>query len=288
MTAPVADGGPFWVDVQGWVEARSDGSAPSTGGPPAERSGQPPVERLAVRLDEPPGGASCAVLYFHGFGSDQLGDKAAFFRARALASGLAFCSFDFRGHGSSEGDLRGLTLSRNLADAQAARGFLAGRGYSQVVLFGSSMGGATALWHGARHPRGVVAGCFIAPALTMAEAFVRFLGEEGTRQWRHDEFFRFVDGDRSCELGWGLVEDFQRFDRRQLGRIYRIPSLIFQGKLDDRVPWRMVRDFVENARLDGPKAIHLHLFEDGDHRLTDRLELLWKLTVTHLGELGIV
>ncbi len=34
--------------------------------------------------------------------------------------------------------------------------------------------------------------------------------------------------------------------------------------------------------------LRLHLFDDGDHRLVDRLELLWELTVAHLGELGVV
>ena len=261
-----------------WVEVRAGESV-------EPKAASSEVEKLAVLLDEPPSGAPCAVLYFHGFGSDQLADKAAFFRAQAVASGLAFCSFDFRGHGHSEGDLRGLTLSRNLADAWAVHQFLASRGYEKIVLFGSSMGAATALWHGARHPEGLVAGYFIAPALTMADAFVNFLGDEGARQWERRGVFLFEDSERSCELGWQLVADFRRYDRRQLAQLYRVPSLIFQGKLDDRVPWRMVREFVDHAPYEG---LQLRLFDDGDHRLVDRVELLWELTVAHLRELAVV
>jgi len=246
-------------------------------------------QRLSLRLAEPlaggADGSNCAVLYFHGFGSDQLGEKADFFRSRALAAGLAFCSFDFRGHGRSEGDLRELTLSRNLADALAVREFLTARGYAKVVLLGSSMGGLTALWHGARQPEGVVAGCFIAPALTFADSFLQFLSPEEARQWKRQGVFRFDDGERSCELGWELIENFRQFDRHLLARIYRIPSLILQGKLDNRVSWRMVRDFVAEA---ASGAFQLRLFEDGDHRLADRKELLWAEIVNHLGLLGLL
>ena len=74
------------------------------------------VSHLAVRCDPPrragaPGVPS--VLYLHGLGSHQSGEKAEFFRRQALDAGLGFCSFDFQGHGQSGGDLNGLTLTRN-------------------------------------------------------------------------------------------------------------------------------------------------------------------------------
>ncbi|HYE76838.1 MAG TPA: alpha/beta hydrolase, partial [bacterium] len=63
------------------------------------------VSHLAVRYDEPPGGGSLCLLYLHGFGSDQWGEKAEFFRDRALAAGFGFCSLDFQGHGRSGGTM---------------------------------------------------------------------------------------------------------------------------------------------------------------------------------------
>ncbi len=112
---------------------------------------------LAVRLAEPELGSELVVLYLHGFGSRQSGEKADFFRRQLLGRGLAVCSFDFQGHGESGGSMLELTLSRNLQDISRANDFLRQRGYQRVVLMGSSMGGASALWYAARNPQAVEA-----------------------------------------------------------------------------------------------------------------------------------
>ena len=93
--------------------------------PVAGADGEP--SHLAVRLAEPAGGrrSRFTFLYLHGFGSKQSGEKADFFRARALEGGMPFCSFDFQGHGESGGRMRDLTFSRNLDDLAAVHDFLA-------------------------------------------------------------------------------------------------------------------------------------------------------------------
>jgi pimeloyl-ACP methyl ester carboxylesterase len=242
-------------------------------------------EHLCFRLAEPPGGARYAALYLHGFGSDQEGEKGAFFCAQALAAGLAVASFDFRGHGRSGGTLRDLTLSRNLADAALARDFLRRRGYGEVVLIGSSMGALTALWHVIAEPEGLLGACLIAPALTLADSFLGFLGEEGARRWQQTGVQVFDDGVRRCELGWELVEDFRRYDLDRLAAGYRVPSLIFQGQRDDRVPWRTVERFVDDCSCDG---LELVLYPDGDHRLADRKEVLWDRMAAFLERRGVL
>jgi len=86
-----------------------------------------PDSHLAVQLDAPPDARLC-FLYLHGFGSVQTGEKADFFRQRALESGFAFCSFDFQGHGRSGGTMGGLTLTRNLGDVGRVHDWLRQRG----------------------------------------------------------------------------------------------------------------------------------------------------------------
>ena len=85
---------------------------------------------LAIRLESPkrPAEAPFSVLYLHGFGSSQDGDKAAFFRSRFAEKGIPFCSFDFRGHGQSGGSMETLTISRCLEDTRVARSLLERRG----------------------------------------------------------------------------------------------------------------------------------------------------------------
>jgi pimeloyl-ACP methyl ester carboxylesterase len=231
-------------------------------------------ERIAVRFDELLGvPAPLVVLYLHGFGSRQEGEKATFFRARALESGLAFCSFDFRGHGASQGSMRELTLTRNLADVAAVGQWLAEKGHSRIALFGSSMGGATALWHAALRPRGVAAVALIAPAVGMAVGMERWAGPERLARWEREGSIPFSNEFVACELGWGLMEDLRRYPLDDLVARYRTPTVIFQGKLDDTVEWRDVAAFAGRV---APGIVDLRLFDDGGHRLTERMGELWE------------
>jgi pimeloyl-ACP methyl ester carboxylesterase len=225
--------------------------------------------------DPPP----LCLLYLHGFGSDQAGEKAEFFRLQAGRAGLAFCSFDFEGHGRSGGDMRGLTLSRNLENLHQVADWLAVKGHRRLVLLGSSMGGGTALWYSALHPERVLAGMHLAPALEMGRSLLDWAGPERTRAWQETGTLQFANELVSCELGWQLIEDLRAHPVADLVDRYRTPALLLQGRLDATVPWRSVVDFTTRCAF---RDIELHLFADGDHRLTDRKARLWALMLEFL------
>lgn len=242
-------------------------------------------ERLLTRFYEPsagPGGAPM-VLYLHGFGSDQWGEKADFFRRQALEEGLGFCSFDFQGHGRSGGRMIDLTLSRQLSDVEIVGRMLAERGYGQTVVLGSSMGGLTALWYSALHPERVSCGLCIAPALSLEWSLEDWAGEHGMKNWREKGSIHVDNEIGSWDLGWGFVVDLETYPVSRLQRHCRRPFLILQGKLDDRVEWRQVRNFVDGCEFE---ELELHLFADGDHRLVDRKEQLWRLMRDFLSSRG--
>ena len=238
-------------------------------------------QHLCVRLvaAAEPRAPDLAVLYMHGFASSQSGQKAAFFRRRFLDLGLTVCSFDFRGHGDSGGTMRDLTLSRNLTDAGRVHKHLRELGYRRLVLFGSSMGAASALWYAALHPRGVAATISISPALEIEKSLLARVGAEDAERWRREGALVIDHPLGPQELGWGLIEDLRRYRLRRLAARYAAPALIFQGKHDDSVDWRTVVDLTAGCAYEG---IELHLMADGDHRLVDRLDHLWRLSASFL------
>jgi pimeloyl-ACP methyl ester carboxylesterase len=254
---------------------------------PIDRPGRAP-SHLAVRYSAGEGPRSAAAaadtaapcfLYLHGFGSEQSGEKAEFFRGQALASGFAFCSFDFEGHGRSGGDMRGLTLSRNLENVAAVASWLEARGHPRVFLIGSSMGGGTGMWFSAQHPERVTAGLHIAPALDLEGSLLAWAGAERTRGWQESGIIHFENDLVSCELGWELIEDLRAHSTERLLPRYRTPALLLQGRFDTSVPWRTVVDFATRCPF---REIELHFFADGDHRLTDRKVRLWELMLEFL------
>jgi len=245
------------------------------------------VSHLAVRFDPAPEGFQppLGILYLHGFGSHQAGEKAEFFRARAREAGIPFCSFDFQGHGASGGALAELTLTRNLADVARVHAWLAGRGVSRLAIVGSSMGAGTGLWYAALHPEGIAAGLHIAPALELDRALLAWAGPERTRAWRDSGRIHFENEHVSSELSWSLIEDLRAHPAEQLAQRLRTPALLLQGKRDTSVSWRHVADFAARCRSE---EVELHLFADGDHRLTDRKGRLWDLMQEFLRGRGLL
>ena len=67
------------------------------------------------------------------------------------------------------------------------------------------------------------------------------------------------------EIGFGLVEERERFRARDLAAGWRTPALIFHGLADETVPASDSLEFVERVAF--PK-VELRLLKDGDHRLT--------------------
>lgn len=269
---------------------------------------QAPVERLTLDGDElavrwtPPTAGAASFLYLHGFGSSQDGEKAGYFRRGAAEAGLGFCSLDFRGHGLSGGGFGDLTFSRNLADAGAALDWLGERGVgaggSPLVVFGSSMGGATGLWLAARHPGAFAAGLAIAPALGMERALEERLGEEGIATWRRTGRQRFVNDLVDEEMGWELMADLADYRAADLPPLHVTPTLVFQGMEDDSVDWRLAVELAravaehaaggEGEAGDARRRVEVHLFSAGDHRLLNQRPRMWGMALGFLGGLGLV
>ncbi len=239
------------------------------------------VSHLAVRYAAPAQGRPDlpCFLYLHGFGSDQTGEKADHFRRRALEAGFAFCSFDFQGHGRSGGALRDLTLTRNLDDIARVHAWLGTRGHERLFLLGSSMGGAAALWYSTLQPASIVAGLHIAPALEMEKGLLTWAGPERVRRWEETGLLFFQNDFVATDLAWGLVEDLRAYRLDDLLERYRTPALLLQSRRDASVPWRGVADFATRCAAED---VELHLFADGDHRLTDRKDRLWDLMLEFL------
>ena len=251
------------------------------------RNGKREISHLSVRIDQPQTELEdpLAVLYLHGFGSSQSGDKATFFRHQAVRQGLTFCTFDFQGHGDSGGKIFDLTMSRDLEDVRRVHDVLRARGHRRVVVIGTAMGGLVGLWYSALNPAEIVAGMHISPSLSLEDGLAHWAGEDGLIRWQKKGKISVENDLGTWDLGWDFMEDLFDYHDEQLMELYRTPCLLMQGQQDDRVDWARVQEFAAQCPY---RDIEFHLFADGDHRLTDRKQRLWDQMVTFLSGRGLL
>jgi alpha-beta hydrolase superfamily lysophospholipase len=206
-----------------------------------------------------------AVLYVHGFGSTRGGIKADALEAACVRRGWPFAAFDFRGHGRSGGSLLELRGSGLLEDLAAVAEGLEGRGIRRLFPVGSSMGGWAAAWFALnRGPVAVPALGLIAPAFRFLQRRWDTLTEAQREEWRRTGRLRIRNQWVDLEIGYGIVEETDRYQPEALAARWQTPLLIYHGMADDTVPVADSLAFVEHAAL---PDIELRLLKGGDHRL---------------------
>ncbi len=212
-------------------------------------------------------------VFVHGFVSHRRGEKALFFREQLQARGEAFASLDLAGHGDSDGDLFGLTMSRNLSDLDRGLRFAQKElgPFSSINLVGSSMGGFAAIWYSALNPGMIKKNLLIAPAFEMAGRLILSLGPSKAERWRKERKIHLEAEFATFDLGYEFVEDESHYLIPDLVKRLQTPTLILHGSNDESVPCQLSRSFA--ARVDLAELVEI---EGGDHRLTDHKDRLFK------------
>ncbi|MCO6405910.1 alpha/beta hydrolase [Aurantimonas endophytica] len=215
-------------------------------------------------------GEAPALVWLGGFRSDMRGTKAEHLSGLAGEKGLAFCRFDYSGHGESGGRFEDGTISRWVEDAAAV---IAEAVDGPAILVGSSMGAwiALRLVQQARAVRGgteIVGLLLLAPApdftrrlmepkLTVAQrrelAEKGFLAEPSAYSDEPTIYTRalFEDGVANLVMD-GPIET-------------GCPVTIIQGMADPDVPFEHALGLVSHLPSDG---VVVTLVRDGDHRLS--------------------
>lgn len=221
------------------------------------------------------------VVYAHGFASHQRGEKAVYFGERFVARGVAYLTFDLRGHGASSGTMKDLTVSRAIEDLDTMLDWARAR-FARCVVIGSSLGGQVAAWTAARRPNLIAANLLIAPAFGFYEHRVRDLGEAGLARLRDAGSLTIRNEWMTTTIGRGLVDDAARYPAENLLAAYQTPTLILHGTADTSVPIEGSVDFVRRSTA---RPLELVVYAGGDHRLTAQKPALFDAMMAFLERL---
>jgi uncharacterized protein len=192
------------------------------------------------------------IFYLHGFASGPQSSKAQFFRGYFPTLEIPDLT---------EGDFEHSTLTQQLRYLDSLVGS------EPSALIGSSMGGYLAALFAARHPERVTKLVLMAPAFGLARRWTAMLGETVMQEWQQRGWrsvYHYGEK-RDARVGYDLVADgFQYEDFPNV----REPTLIFHGRRDDAVDYRLSEEFARSR-----PNVELVLL-DSDHQLLDMLDLM--------------
>lgn len=218
-------------------------------------------EQLDGVLHLPGPGRWPCVITAHGLLSAKASDKYLLLAMHLTRAGMACLRFDFRGCGSSGGQLKDTTVTGRIRDLKAVLAHVRDHPAldGRCFLLGSSLGGYVALFVASGTPE------VMATALWATPAHLRDLQSRKESLTAHGlgaAFFREIADGNCAEAPGGVPR-----------------CLIIHGEHDELIPCSHARALYE--RTTAPKV--LEIISGADHRLTDpkhreeavRLSIAW-------------
>jgi len=206
------------------------------------------------------------VLFLGGFMSDMTGTKASFLDDFCKKQGLAYCRFDYFGHGASSGDFLDGTITRWKNDAIAIVDSVV---QGPQIVVGSSMGGWLMLLLAQERPERIRALIGIAAA----PDFVKPLVWDQLTVKQKEEIERLgvsyipaQHQEKPYPITKKFIEDGQKNEVLTGSKILNIkcPVRLLHGVQDKEVPYSYSLKLMNCLASDD---VRLTLIKEGDHRL---------------------
>jgi len=235
--------------------------------------------KLSSVLDYPDEGEKFpCLIQAHGFTSAKDRAPARKFAAALVEAGIASFRFDFTGHGESEGKFEEMTVSQQVDDLKCAYKFvrnLPAIDPDQISLFGSSLGGMTAIL--AAPDLNIKTLHLRAPVSDFLTTRSRLIPEMLIAKWKQQGFLYEnelyhkdipLPENLGKKLNYSYYEDGLSHDCYQAAENIKAPTLIFHGTDDKSVPLSQSQELMKH--LGGKK--NLEIFEGQTHGFNDEYQ----------------
>jgi hypothetical protein len=236
-------------------------------------------EQTTVVLEKPSQDTKKIALLIHGFMSNKDSETNMTLTKRLLTQGVATVRFDLYGHGESFGLFQQLTLSRCLHQAEGLIAWIQEKGYTEISLVGSSLGGLIAIHTAAKHPE-LISLALKCPVSNYPVLWQNRFRQGGMANWEKEGLVSFIFDDQKKRLEYGFYADLLTFNTYADAARIKTRTLIVHGDADEDVPVDQSIRLSDTLRLaSSDKALVLisgadHGFEKPDDftQMIDRIE----------------
>ena len=215
-----------------------------------------------------------AVIISHGFCSNKDRLRLVNLAKALFDAGFGVLRFDFGGCGESED--REITVTNQVEDLKAAIKLMQSKGYSNLGLFGESLGGLTSLLAYDNEIKTLV---LWAP-VTKSKKQELILKEELHNDINEKGFTTFYKDSREFRIPRQYVEEREAVNQKEMLSRIKCPVLIIHGDKDNTIPWTQSKEAMEYL----PKESKLEVIEGGCHKLDSKTNLAIPMTVNWFKE----
>jgi uncharacterized OsmC-like protein/alpha/beta superfamily hydrolase len=229
-------------------------------------------DRLAARLDLPPGPAKAFALFAHCFTCSKDIFAASRIAAGLNDAGYGVLRFDFTGLGASEGEFANTSFTSNVGDLVAAADWLRANHQAPTMLVGHSLGGAAVLVAAGKVPE-VKAVATIGAPFDPAHVTHHFREALARIEEAGEAEVRLIG--RPFRIRKQFLDDLQAYADSKAIRQLKAALMVMHAPRDEIVG-------IENARLIYDAAKHPKSFvslDSADHLLTDRADAAYVANV---------
>lgn len=198
--------------------------------------------------------------------------------------GIAIFRFDIYGHGESDGKIDDLTISEGIDDLNNAIRLVNKKGYKNIGLLGSSLGGNVALI-GASKFNNLKLLVLKSPVSDFRERIINKFSKKELQEWKKKSFREY----QSAHLGpirqkYVFYTDAKKLNGYAAAKKIKIPTLIVHGDKDEQVPLeysKKTSKIIKNCRLEIIKGAN-HSYTDPKH-FNKMIKLVSEFIIEHAG-----
>ncbi|MBN2422100.1 alpha/beta hydrolase [Candidatus Woesearchaeota archaeon] len=217
-----------------------------------------------------------AIIIMHGFAGNKDAKNKISWANALMNSGFLVMTFDFAGHGNSEGDISKTTITQNVNDLEAAIEFLRKNyQFDKLGLFGHSTGAATAMIEASENPS-INAIALLSCTFTRDTYAPYAMPKEEIENWGKKGFLHYYEDENTqFNLSYDFHTDAQKYNNPELVKKIKCPVLIIHSDSDPYIPVEIAREFFNYITSEK----EMHVIKGASHGLTENLDEVNRILV---------
>ena len=209
------------------------------------------------------------IVFLHGLMSDMNGTKAKFLNQFCLKNDLSFLTFDFRGHGKSDGNIINFGISDWIEDLKTVVNY---HKLKKFILIGSSMGGWVAMKYATEFPNKVIKllGIAAAPDFTTDLIWDELTHKQKSKIRTNRVIKKRINKDFFYYYSPNLFKNSKSSILKNSKKKYNGETILFHGGKDLTVPVNYNDHYLFKPTFKNLKIIKI---QNADHSMADQQSL---------------